>query len=1098
MNQPNPANETTNGTEHSQGHHESPTPQFPQQAAIAKAVEGLKLRGIGPALMGGRIADIVVHPDRPKTWVVAAGSGGVWKTSNAGITWEAIFADQPSYSIGCLAIDPTNPDAIWVGTGENVSGRHVGWGDGIYRSRDGGKSWQCMGLKNSQHIGRILVDPRDGNTIFVATSGPLWTPGGERGLYKTTNGGESWQLVLAIDENTGVGDAAFAPDNPDTIYAATYQRQRKIWALIDGGPGSGIHKSNDGGATWHRIKTGLPEGDMGKIGLAVTPAAPHLVYATIEANEEQKGFYRSVNRGESWEKRNAYISGGTGPHYYQEIIASPHNADTVYQVDVFLQVTRDGGKSFSRAETGMNKHSDNHALWIDPTDGDHQLVGCDGGLYETFDEGKSWRHFPNLPLSQFYRVAVDNAEPFYNILGGAQDLGTLYGPSRTLNTEGVRNQDWSVPLGADGYHVAFDPTDPNICYMEWQVGNVYRADLRSRELLDIQPQAAPGDPPERWNWDAPIVVSSHDHKRIYVASQRVWRSDDRGDSWQVISGDLTQGRFRYAMPLLGRVHSVDELYDNGAMSLYATITTLSESPVVDGLLYAGTDDGLIQVSEDGGDSWRQASALPGLPVDSFINGVVAAQGEGDTVFAVADAHKEGDFSPYVYESNDRGKSWRSISGDLPAGTIIWGLAQDHIQPNLLFLAGEFGLYFTPNRGDHWVKLKGNVPTISFRDLKLQRRDTDLVGASFGRGFYVLDDYTPLREIAAGALDAIETAQGHLFGVRDAWWYIPYLPMQSRGQPSQGDTAFKVENPPFGATFTYFLAEKALSPKEARNKREKTLQEQGETVPFPGWETLQAEAIAQKPRVLLLVRDATEQPLRWLAGPAEAGLHRISWDLRLAPPDPIQLNNTNPTDPWETPPHGPLVTPGSYNVTLYLQTGAGLEALGTTQSFSVKLLPIVEAATDLGAVTAFQRTTGELMRRVAGAGVEVGRAEQRLAHVRAALTAAPHADLALFNRVESLGTTLAQFKRRLQGDDVRGKLDEASTPSIRDRVQRLIGGHWQTRQAPTATQRQSLALAEEEFAPVRQELADLIEQTLPQLEADLEALGAPWTPGRRLG
>ncbi|MEZ4680753.1 MAG: hypothetical protein R2932_41735 [Caldilineaceae bacterium] len=713
MNQVNPTDETTNGAAHPQSEHTFPYPPSPQQAAITKAVEGLKLRGIGPALMGGRIADIAIHPARPKTWFVAAGSGGVWKTTNAGITWEAIFADQPSYSIGCLAVDPANPDVIWVGTGENVSGRHVGWGDGVYRSRDGGKTWQCMGLQATQHIGRILVDPRDGNTVYVAASGPLWNAGGERGLYKTTDGGESWQLALALDEQTGVTDIAFAPDDPETIYAAAYQRQRKIWALMDGGPGSGIHKSTDGGATWRRIKTGLPAGDMGKIGLAVTPAAPNVVYATIAADEKEKGFYRSLNRGESWEKRNEYISGGTGPHYYQEIIASPHNADQIYQVDVFLHMSRDGGKTFSQAESGLNKHSDNHALWIDPTDGDHQLVGCDGGLYESFDEGKSWRHFPNLPLSQFYRVAVDNAEPFYNILGGAQDLGTLYGPSRTLNIEGVRNQDWSVPLGADGYHVAFDPSDPNICYVEFQVGNSFRVDLRNRELLDIQPQPAPDDPPERWNWDAPIVVSPHDPKRIYVASYRVWRSDDRGDAWQAISPDLTQGRFRYAMPFMGRVWSVDDLYGNSAMSLYATITTLSESPVVEGLLYVGTDDGLIQVSEDGGANWRQASALPGFPADSFINGVVASETEADTVFAVADAHKEGDFSPYVYESNDRGRSWRSISGDLPAGTIIWALARDHVQPNLLFVATEFGLYFTPNRGENWFKLKSNVPTIAF-------------------------------------------------------------------------------------------------------------------------------------------------------------------------------------------------------------------------------------------------------------------------------------------------------------------------------------------------------------------------------------------------
>lgn len=1094
----NRADETTiDGAAHAQRKQATPQPK-----AIAKVVEGLKLRGIGPALLGGRIADIAVHPARPHTWYVAAGSGGVWKTTNAGTTWEAIFADQPSYSIGCLTIDPTNPDVLWVGTGENVSGRHVGWGDGVYRSRDGGKTWQCMGLKKTEHIGRILIDPRDSNTVYVAAPGPLWTPGGERGLYKTTDGGESWHFVLKIDELTGITGIAFAPDDPDTIYAAAYQRQRKIWALIDGGPGSGIHKSTDGGATWRHIKTGLPKADMGKIGLAVSPANPNIVYATIEANDEEKGFYRSLDRGESWEKRNEYISGGTGPHYYQEIIASPHDADKVYQVDVFLHVTRDGGKSFQRAESGANKHSDNHALWIDPADGNHQLVGCDGGLYESFDEGQSWRFIPNLPLSQFYRVAVDNAEPFYNILGGAQDLGTLYGPSRTLNTEGVRNQDWSVPLGADGYHVAFDPTDPNVGYLEYQVGNVFRIDFRNRELLDIQPQGAPDDPPERWNWDTPIVVSTHDAQRIYVASQRVWCSDNRGDSWQAISPDLTQGRFRYDMPLMGRVWSVDDLYDNDAMSLYATITTLSESPVVDGLLYVGTDDGLIQVSEDGGTTWRQAADLPNFPADSFINGVVAAQDDADTVFVVADAHKEGDFSPYLYESNDRGQSWRSISGDLPDGTIVWALAQDHVAPNLLFIATEFGLYFTPNRGENWYKLKGNVPTISFRDLKLQRRENDLVGASFGRGFYVLDDYTPLREIAEGALDELNEMRGHLFGVRDALWYIPHQPMQARGQPSQGDTAFKAENPPFGATFTYFLPEKVLSQQEARHKTEKELRSEERDIPFPGWENLQQEAIETKPRVLLLIHDSTGGPVRWLEGPADEGLHRISWDLRCAPPDPVKLNEPDFREPWATPPFGPLVAPGEYSVTLFLQQGATLEQIGEPRGFQVKPLPTsaeaVNGEIDFDDVAAFQQRVAALVRRVAGAGAELGRADERLKHIRVALTAIPAADSALFQRVETLVATLATLERRLHGDKVRGKLIEADAPSIRYRAQRIIFGHWQTRQLPTAAQRQSLAAAEADFTEFHQDLAAFLEQNLAQLEAEIDAHGAPWTPGRRLG
>ena len=553
----------------------------------AEALAGLPLRGIGPALMGGRIADVAVDPRDESVWWVAVGSGGVWKSSNAGITWTPVFDEQSSYSIGALALDPGRPDTVWVGTGENVSGRHVGRGDGVYRSLDGGGSWERMGLARSEHIGKILVDPRDGDVVYVAAEGPLWSSGGERGLYKTTDGGATWARVLFVDDDTGVTDVVMDPRNPDVLLAAAYQRRRSVWSFLGGGPGSGIYKSTDGGATWRRITRGLPgspdgEGgaDLGKIGLAISPARPDVVYATIEAAEaEQQGFYRSTDGGESWERRSGYASDGTGAHYYQEIVASPHDVDTVYQMDVFLHVTRDGGATFEVLGTGRAKHSDNHALWIDPDDPEHLIAGTDASLYETFDEGTTWRQTPNLPVAQVYKLSLDNAAPFYNVLGGVQDQGTLLGPSRTRSAEGIRNPDWSVPLGADGYDCAFDPERPDLAYMQIQQGLLHRFDRRSRELLDIQPVPAPGDPPERWNWDAPIEVSPHDPARLWFGSQRLWRSDDRGDSWTPVSGDLTRNRNRYELEMMGRVWSVDALWDMDAMSQYATLTAISESPL---------------------------------------------------------------------------------------------------------------------------------------------------------------------------------------------------------------------------------------------------------------------------------------------------------------------------------------------------------------------------------------------------------------------------------------------------------------------------------------------------------------------------------------
>ena len=1062
------------------------------RAAITEAVAGLTLRSIGPAVMGGRIADIAVHPGKRNTWYVAVGSGGLWKTTNAGITWQPIFDDQPSYSIGTVALDPNNPDVVWVGTGENVSGRHVGWGDGVYRSRDGGRTWQQVGLAASEHIGKILVDPRDSDVVFVAAEGPLWSSGGDRGLYKTTDGGATWTQVLAIDEHTGVTDVEFDPTNPDVLYAASYQRRRHIWSLLAGGPGSGIHKSTDGGATWRRIEKGLPEGDMGKIGLAVSGADPEVVYATIEADDEERGFYRSRDKGESWARRNGYISNGTGPHYYQEIEASPQDPDLVYQMDVFLHVTRDGGASFDILGTGREKHSDNHALWIDPDDGNHLLAGSDAGLYETFDEGTTWRHFPNLPVSQFYKLALDNSEPFYNVLGGAQDLGTLLGPTRTMNVEGVRNRDWYVPMGADGYGVAFDPDDPNTLYLETQVGNLFRYDRRSEEALDIQPQPAPGDPPERWNWDAPVLISPHAPNRLYFGSQRLWRSEDRGNAWTPVSGDLTSNQNRYELEMIGRVWSVDALYDNGAMSQYATLTAISESPVAEGVLVVGTDDGLIQVSEDGGQNWRRAADLPGVPERSFINDVEAAQQDADAMFAVADAHKTGDFSPYVFESTDRGRTWRSIAGDLPAGTIVWALQQDHGDPDLLFIATEFGLYFTPNRGTNWFKLGSGVPTIAFRDLKLQRRDEDLVGATFGRGFYVLDDYTPLRGLAAGAM----AEGGTLFPVRDAWWYIPYVPMQARGKPTLGSTDYTAPNPPFGATLTYYLAETPSTERETRRGAEKELREQGADVPFPGWDRLRREATETTPRVLLVIRDASGQPVRRVEGPAKAGLHRVNWDLRLPPPDPVDLTTPGFTPPWAGPPQGPLAAPGRFSAELLLVSSIGVRSMGAVQEFEVKPVPTAPPGTDFDAVAAFQQETSELMRQVASAGEEIGRTQERLRHMRAALLETPRADPRLFIRLDQLGTTLAGLRTRLAGDRIRGQRNESSVPAIRNRVGRVTR-HWNTRQTPTATHHRTLDIARADFATLRRDLSRLIETELAQLEADLEAAGAPWTPGRSL-
>ncbi|MEZ5313462.1 MAG: hypothetical protein R2862_07295 [Thermoanaerobaculia bacterium] len=469
---------------------------------------GLELRSIGPALTAGRIADIAVQQDDPNTWYVGVGSGGVWKTTNAGTTFRPLFDGQDSYSIGCVTIDPSEPATVWVGTGENVGGRHVGYGDGVYVSHDGGNSWEKKGLADSQHISKIVVSPDDSRTLWVAAQGPLWSPGGDRGLFRTTDGGTTWSKVLGGGDWTGVTDVVLDPRNPDVLYAATWQHQRTIAAYMGGGPESAVHKSTDGGITWTKLGGGLPGGNLGKIGLAISPQRPDVVYAAIELDQRKGGIWRSEDRGASWEKRSDRVSGGTGPHYYQELVADPHQFDRIYLMDFAVRQSDDGGKSFSTLSL-EHRHSDDHALAFDPRDPDFLVVGCDGGIYVSRDHATTWRFVSNLPVTQFYKLAVDDDAPFYNIYGGTQDNSTLGGPSRTDNASGIRNQDWFVTIFADGYQPATEPGNPDIVYSEWQGGNLVRYDRKTGEFVYIQPQGEPGEPADRFNWDAPILVSPH-------------------------------------------------------------------------------------------------------------------------------------------------------------------------------------------------------------------------------------------------------------------------------------------------------------------------------------------------------------------------------------------------------------------------------------------------------------------------------------------------------------------------------------------------------------------------------------------------------------
>ncbi|MBK9089315.1 MAG: glycosyl hydrolase [Holophagales bacterium] len=1053
----------------------------------ADSFAGLELRDIGPAVTSGRIGDLAIDPVRKGTYYVAVASGGVWKTTNWGTTFEPVFDSEGSFSIGCVTLDPTNTLVVWVGTGENNSQRSVGFGDGVYRSSDGGKTWENVGLKASEHIGKILVHPKDGKTVYVAAQGPLWADGGDRGLYKTTDGGKTWKAVLTISDKTGVSDVWMDPRDPEVLYAAAYQRRRHVFTLINGGPESGIHKSTDGGATWTKLTNGLPKGDVGRIGLAIPPAAPDTVYALVEARGKDGGFYRSLDGGMSWERRGEYAT--TSAQYYQELVPDPKDANRVYSMDTYMQVTDDGGKTWRKAGEKA-KHVDNHALWIDPENTDHLLNGNDGGIYESWDRCETWQFKTNLPVAQFYRVAVDDAKPFYNVYGGTQDNTTLGGPSRTDNVHGILNENWFVTQGGDGFFAAIEPGNPDIVYSEAQHGALVRFDRKTGEQVDIQPQAGPNDAALRWNWDSPLIISPHSPTRLWFAAQRIFRSEDRGNSWKAVSPDLTRQVDRNRLPVMGRVWSVDAVAKNASTSFFGNIVSLVESPKKADLVYAGTDDGLVQVTEDGGGSWRKVASFPGVPEMTYVADLAASPHEADAVYAAFDNHKRGDFKPYLLKSADRGKSWTSIAGDLPARGTVYTVAEDPKKPGLLYCGTEFGLFFTHDGGKKWVQLKGGMPTINVRDLAFQERENDLVVATFGRGFRILDDVTPLRLATPETL----AKEATLFPVRDAWAYVPRVPYGLKGKAFLGESFYTAANPPFGAVFTTYLKEDLKGRKKARQEAEKEKAKKGEDVLYPTWADLRAEDREQEPSLLLTVVDETGNVVRRLTAPAKAGFARIAWDLRTPAANPTQLKEPE-EDPWSPGPRGPMVAPGTYRVSLSKKVDGVVTPLGEPQSFAVVPLGASSLGpVDRAAVLAFSKKTARVQRAALGAVEAAKEAKTRIDHLEKALLDTPAAGPELLAEARRLRIALADLDVVLNGDSTLGKRNEPALPGLVDRVQTVVSGHWSTTTAPTATQEREVETAASGLETALATLRSIVKD-LSALEAKAEAAGAPWTPGR---
>ena len=993
---------------------------------------GLKLRNLTPARTSGRVVDVAIHPTNRSIRFVAVASGGVWKTTNAGTTWIPVFDNEGSYSIGTVEIDTNNPMIVWVGAGENNAQRSVSKGDGIYKSLDGGNTWKNMGLKTSEHIGKIAIHPTNSDIVYIASQGSVWKAGGERGLYKTIDGGNTWARVLHISDDTGISDVTLDPRNPDILIASAYQRRRHFGILVGGGPEGGAFKSVDGGKTWEKLKGGFPQGELGRIGLARSPQKPDVLYALVAGTEKTKGFYRSEDNGSSWKKMNDYMVGDA--QYYMEIFPDPHQFDKLYIVEVFTKVSEDGGKTL-KSINHDNIHVDNHEIEFDPNDPNYLLMAGDGGIYESWDQGDNWRFIDNLPITQFYRVGIDNAFPFYNVYGGTQDNASLGGPSRTTHRIGIKNSDWYVTQGGDGFQSRIDPTNPNIVYSMSQYAGIVRYDKMSGEKVDIQPQENAGEPPYKWNWDSPLLISAHDNKTLYLAANKLFKSTDYGSSWQEISADLSRQMDRNKMEVMGKVWSIDAIFKNVWTSPYGTIVSLAESPIKKGLLYAGTDDGLIQVSEDDGNTWRKVEGIAGIPRLAYVSDLFASPHNENTVFAVFNNHKYGDYNPYFLRSDDKGKTWKSISSNLKADDFGWTIVQDHIAENLLFAGTEYGLYFSLDGGNQWIQFKSGIPTIAIRDLEIQKRENDLVAASFGRGFYILDDFSPLREISKTNLNK----ESLLFPVKDALSYT----IDNPDGGSFGANFFASPNPTFGAVFTYYLKEGITTLEGKRQKEEAEKMAKNQPVDYPDWEAFTKEKREDNPEIMFTITNEQNTMVARVGASARRGINRTAWNLR-------HSNNSA------------LVAPGTYKVTMAKLVNGNWQDLGQSQEFNVKRFENTTfPTTNIEEQEKFRTEVMSLHNAINNGNELLDGSINEMESVKREIKNKV-SDPKLIEKVETIRQSLMDLEIQLNGNELITQNMELIAPSISSRVSRIRYSFNSATSPSTTTQKQGFAIASKEF------------------------------------
>ncbi|MFQ6045445.1 MAG: hypothetical protein ACE5PT_03670 [Gemmatimonadales bacterium] len=1037
---------------------------------LERALSGLEWREIGPAVMGGRIADLAVVESNPAIFYVGTATGGVWKTANHGTTWEPLFDDQPTSSIGDVTLAPSNPNIVWVGTGEPQNRQSSPWGNGVYRSMDGGRTWTHMGLAETRHVGRLAIHPTNPDIVYVAAVGHLWGPNEERGVFKTTDGGRTWSKVLYVDENTGAIDIVMDPGDPQTLFAAMYQRRRTAWGFNGGGPGSGLYRTLDGGQSWERLSAGLPQVEMGRIGLDIYRRDGNIVYAVIEADpggaggfggfgggEQQQqpqrngGIFRSTDRGETWEHLSDW---NPRPMYFSLIRIDPNDPERIYLGGVQLSASDDGGKTWNR-NAAASVHSDHHALWIDPNNSNHLIMGSDGGVSVSFDRSTTWRMYDNLPIGQFYEVGVDMRDP-YNVCGGLQDNGSWCGPSRTHTTNGIRNSDWYNINGGDGFYVRIDPNDPTIVFTESQNGNVAMLATDRWERRWIRPE--PPEPPEReeareerpspfatgyrWNWNAPIVLSAHDPSTIYVGGNHLLKSTDRGVTWQEVSPDLTKQLDRSELEIMGVKVTARTLSRNDGVSSYGNITTVSESPLNASVLYVGTDDGNVQGTRDGGATWTDLTPrVEDLPERTYVSRVVASAHEEGTVYATFDGHYNDDYRPYVYVSRDYGENWRRITDGLPDWSVNV-IAEHPRNPNLLFLGNEIGVYVSVDMGASWTRLKNNLPTVPVDDIAIHPRDNDLILGTHGRSVWILDDITPLEELSADVL----AAPAHLFGGRAATVANVFSP--------QGwlPGAFEARNPPSGVRIRYYLRDPVQAPAVAGDDDNRD----------------------GAGKVKLTILDEAGEVVRELEGPGVASGSEVVWDLRLAPPYEPEEEQLTGFARFFGRPRGPRVLPGTYTVRL--------DAAGQTASkeLEVRLDPRVEVSqADLELRQAALMTLYRLAKPVYEAGRRVQRLQQQVREARRLLREIEAAPDELNEEARSLSSALREVSGGLGGARRANRL-----------FFRLEG--WTGR--PTPTQERQIDEAWSDAVAAIEQLNEIITERMPAFNQMLNEHGIRPAPG----